>query len=127
MITLQPSGKHNRTLVARGLPQKHPSDLTELEIQIKYTGASTCENAIPLDNIVIPHIVSKVNGTFEISEAEEARRGEMIVQLLNLREAKQETAHGKLSFDPPRYSTEVGTKTALGLFRTMRRLVEEGQ
>lgn len=67
--------------------------------------------------------------TYEIalSETEERRRGELLVRLLNLRESKQETAQGKLSFDPPRYSTESGTKTALGLFRTIQRVVLDGE
>lgn len=59
-----------------------------------------------------------------LTEAEETARGTELVRVLNLREAKQETAQGKLSFDPPRYSTDGGTKTALGIFRTVAAIVE---
>lgn len=63
----------------------------------------------------------------ELTDAEEMKRGETLVKFLGLREAKQETAHGKISFDPPRYSTEWGTKTALGLFRCVTSIVEGKQ
>lgn len=65
--------------------------------------------------------------TIELTEAEEAKRGAVLASMLNLKEAKQTTAHGVLPFDPPRYSTEWGTKTALGLFRTIKRIVEDGE
>lgn len=58
---------------------------------------------------------------------EETKRGEILVRVLGLREAKQETAQGRLSFDPVRYGTEGGTKTALGVFRTVKRIIEEGK
>lgn len=57
-----------------------------------------------------------------ISEAEETRRGELLVKLLNLRPA----------FVRPKpavtmYHTQWGTKTALGLFRMVERLVKDGE
>lgn len=63
----------------------------------------------------------------KLTEAEETKRGAILASMLSLKEAKQETAHGKLPFDPPRYSTEWGTKTALGLFRSIERIVIDGE
>lgn len=65
-----------------------------------------------------------ING---LSEAEETKRGELLVSFLKLKESKQETAHGKISFDPPRYSTEWGTKTALGIFRSIEAIIKSGE
>lgn len=50
--------EHSRTLLATELTKSHPNDLSELEIQINYTGTSNVENAIPLDNQVIPQILA---------------------------------------------------------------------
>lgn len=61
-----------------------------------------------------------------ISEAEETRRGLLLVQILNLKEARQTTAQGSLHFDPPRYSTDWGTKTALGVYRIVANVVQSG-
>lgn len=54
----------------------------------------------------------------ELTEAEETRRGQMLVDILGLHRATGE---------PGRYQTQWGTKTPLGLFRTIRRIVERGE
>lgn len=51
----------------------------------------------------------------DLSEEEQARRGEAIARALRL---KREKEH------PDRYLTEWGTKTALGLFRTVQAQLE---
>lgn len=52
-----------------------------------------------------------------LTEREEIARGEKLVALLGLKEARDQ--HGK-KFSPARYHTAThGTKTALGLFRTL--------
>ncbi len=43
-----------RKWVVAELPTTHPDDLSELEIEVRYTGDSNCANAIPLDTYVIP-------------------------------------------------------------------------
>jgi hypothetical protein len=49
-----------------------------------------------------------------LDEAEETRRGKAIAEVLQLRKV-----HG-------RYQTTWGSKTELGLFRTLQRLIMEG-
>ena len=53
-----------------------------------------------------------------LSEQEQARRGELIADTLQLRKSHAE---------PGRYCTDWGTKTPLGLYRTVKRIVEEGK
>jgi hypothetical protein len=48
--------------------------------------------------------------------AEEIRKGEEIARLLQLKPAKGEN---RRRFSPERYETSHGTKTALGLYRTL--------
>jgi hypothetical protein len=47
------------------------------------------------------------------------RRGEMIVELLGLRPLR--------GYEDPRYDTSAGTKTSLGLYNTIKRIIEEGK
>jgi hypothetical protein len=53
-----------------------------------------------------------------ISEKEEIRRGELIAQVLKLKRSKEY---------PDRFNTEWGTKTPLGLFRIINRIVLDGE
>ena len=55
-----------------------------------------------------------------ISEEEETRRGIEIARVLMLKIAKNDK--GK-RYAPDRYNTTHGTKTALGLFRTLEYLI----
>lgn len=57
---------------------------------------------------------------FEEKEEEERRRGQMIVDILGLRKVKDGSG------PTPNYRTAWGTKTALGLYRTVKRIIEEG-
>jgi hypothetical protein len=54
------------------------------------------------------------------SEEEERKRGEILVSMLNLKPIKP----AEPGSDCPRYRTEWGSKTALGLFRTLRGIIE---
>jgi hypothetical protein len=56
--------------------------------------------------------------TRTINETEETRRGELIVQILMLEPSRRESG---------RYETEWGTKTPLGLYRTIKRIIEKGE
>lgn len=51
-----------------------------------------------------------------LTEAEETERGNEIVELLHLKQCRDD--NGK-RYNPPRYDTRHGTKTALGLYRTL--------
>lgn len=53
-----------------------------------------------------------------LTEQEETRRGEMLALVLQLQKSQAE---------PGRYRTDWGTKTPLGIFRTVKRIVEEGK
>ncbi len=53
-----------------------------------------------------------------LTDDEEARRGTLIAQVLKLRHTREY---------PDRYNTDWGTKTAKGLFRTMQRIVLDGE
>jgi len=53
----------------------------------------------------------------ELTEKEETRRGELIAERLHLRRNKE----------TGRYELEGGDKTALGVFRTLQRVVEDGE
>lgn len=71
-----------------------------------------------------------MNNPTELTEAEETRRGQLLVEMLGLEEDKYPAMGSKrrtVSYDPPRYSTQWGRKTALGLFRSVRRLVLDGE
>jgi hypothetical protein len=59
-----------------------------------------------------------MNTEQEISEAEETRRGEELCRVLKLRREPGETG---------RYRTAWGSKTPLGIFRTVKRLVLDGE
>lgn len=54
-----------------------------------------------------------------ITEAEEARRGDLIVKVLGLKRLRGTSS--------VQYQTQWGTKTALGLYRTIQRLVLDGE
>ncbi len=54
----------------------------------------------------------------DLCEQEQIRRGELIAEVLNL---KRDREHRD------RYCTTWGTKTAMGLFLTIERLVRDGQ
>ena len=54
----------------------------------------------------------------EIDETEEMRRGLMLCEVLNIR---------RDSTERERYATLWGTKTALGIFRTVKRIIDEGK
>jgi hypothetical protein len=56
----------------------------------------------------------------EMPEDEERKRGEEIARVLSLKPARDD--NGK-RYSPPRYNTAHGTKTALGLFRTLAHLI----
>ena len=53
-----------------------------------------------------------------ISEEEEARRGELIAFVLNLKRSEN---------FPDRVDTTWGNKTMVGLYRTMKRIVGQGE
>jgi len=53
----------------------------------------------------------------EISEQKKILKGEKIAEILMLREDK--------GYSPKRYKTTWGNKTALGLYATIKRLIEE--
>lgn len=54
----------------------------------------------------------------ELTEAQETRRGELLAKVLKLRKDREH---------PDRYVTEWGTKTPLGLFRAVSRIVADGE
>jgi hypothetical protein len=54
----------------------------------------------------------------QIDEAEEARRGALIREVLQLRRSIEY---------PDRVNTAWGNKTDLGLFRTLKRIIEDGE
>lgn len=56
--------------------------------------------------------------TEPLTEAEEIRRGNMLAEALHLKRDKTY---------PDRWLTDWGNKTSLGLFRTVKRMVEEGE
>jgi hypothetical protein len=65
-----------------------------------------------------------MNNPNELSEAEQTRRGQLIVNQLELKEATHYTGD---YFVPPRYDTAAGNKTAIGIFRMVARLVLDGE
>ena len=66
------------------------------------------------------HLSSLTNTLPSLTEAEELKRGELIATVLNVKRI----AKGP---DAGRFNTEWGTKTALGLFRTVARIVQDGE
>lgn len=56
------------------------------------------------------------DGDIDIPETEKIERGELIAEILMLKKDKDN-----------RYKTTWGTKTALGLYRTMERIVKDGE
>lgn len=58
-----------------------------------------------------------------LSEAEELKRGKMIVELLGLRKIREISKRRGI----PIFQTSGGTKTELGLFRTVARVVLDGE
>lgn len=56
----------------------------------------------------------------KLTEEEERQRGETLAKLLNLKQCRP-------TFDPPRYETAWGTKTALGLYRTVAAVIIDGE
>lgn len=56
-----------------------------------------------------------------LTEAEETARGVELVRVLELSEARD---YDRKRYSPPRYATTHGTKTALGIFRTVAAIVE---
>lgn len=58
----------------------------------------------------------------ELTEAEETRRGQIIAEMLRL---KKDTFFSHVPV--PRYKTEWGAKTALGLFRSVERIILDGE
>jgi len=62
----------------------------------------------------------------DLTEAEETVRGEKLVVLLKLKEARQTELYSNRTsrYNPPRYYTAWGTKTALGAFRSIAAVME---
>jgi len=60
-----------------------------------------------------------------MDEREEARRGKLLAEVLGLKPLTKRTTD--TAADIGRYATTWGTKTDLGLFRTVKRIIEEGQ
>lgn len=60
----------------------------------------------------------KTSDIDQLPEAEEIRRGKLAAEVLNL---KRDRTY------PDRYLTDWGNKTDLGLFRTLKRLVLDGE
>ncbi len=58
----------------------------------------------------------------ELTEEEETKRGELLVSVLALKPIKP----AEPGSDCPRYRTEWGSKTALGLFRTLDGIITGG-
>ena len=64
----------------------------------------------------------------ELTEEQETERGLEIVRVLGLKPAKyyDGTRRGK-RYNPDRYETTHGNKTALGLFRTLEYIITKGE
>lgn len=62
--------------------------------------------------------------TAPISEEEEAKRGQKLADTFYLKEAFRDDQTGRVSWEPKRYRTEGGTKTALGIYRTAKSILE---
>jgi hypothetical protein len=58
--------------------------------------------------------------THMITEAEELKRGELLAEVLGLKQIRSGDEKG-------RYRTTWGTKTALGLYRTVERIIVDGE
>lgn len=56
-----------------------------------------------------------------LSEQEEIRRGELLVEMLDLKPVSG------MEEWPARYHAKPRPKTALGLFRSIKRLIEDGE
>jgi len=54
----------------------------------------------------------------QLTEQQETERGQLIADVLKLRRYPTER---------DRYATEWGSKTALGVFRTVKRIIEHGE
>lgn len=54
----------------------------------------------------------------KLTEQQETQCGQLIADVLSLR---------RHSIERGRYSTEWGSKTALGIFRMVKRIIEEGE
>jgi hypothetical protein len=65
-----------------------------------------------------PHLSSGRRTAYN-SEAEDARRGKVLAEYLGLR------ASG--GYDPPRYLLAGETRTALGVYRVLKRIIETGE
>jgi hypothetical protein len=65
---------------------------------------------------------TKIVDTFSDAEinSEEIKKGEEIVRLLQLKLVRDEN---NKRFNPERYNTTHGTKTALGLYRTLESMI----
>ena len=60
-----------------------------------------------------------------LTEAEETRRGLLIASILHLKPIAVKDMYPAKDFG--RYHTAWGTKTALGLFRTVERIIKDGE
>jgi hypothetical protein len=60
-----------------------------------------------------------------LTEDEEKRRGDLLIEVLGLRQ--QRGLHRAPGNNPPRVMTAWGDKTALGLYRTVKRIIESGE
>lgn len=62
-----------------------------------------------------------------LPEHSEQQIGQRIIELMQLKEAKTgNSPRGLKSYDPPRYYTASGTKTALGVFRCVVGSIMDG-
>lgn len=50
--------------------------------------------------------------------------GEKLAEILMLKEDKGDFKNGKTGYNPKRYKTTWGNKTALGLYETIKRIIE---
>jgi hypothetical protein len=57
-----------------------------------------------------------------LNDAHGTKKGQEIIDLLGLKPVGR--SHREYGMDPPRYATDWGTKTALGLYRSIMAIVE---
>lgn len=87
---------------------------------VSHLQTSKAGHACPRYQLTLKPRQNMTKETEQLTEAEQTARGQEIARVLQLKHARDQ--NGK-RYKPERYNTTHGTKTALGLFRTLEHLL----
>lgn len=97
---------------------------------VQFDGVTTeTSRWVSADDILVNEVKpAEPSNLVDVDEQRAEEIGQYFVDFLGLKEAKLPVGGGRRleGYNPPRYYTKWGTKTALGLYNSIERIIKEG-